>query len=79
MNPVATYMSKDKFHLADRGTVYCVENDRACNSFSWLIDHHVSIDGTIYKVKGVESFAIPHKRKGMPIGILVYPPTESAL
>jgi hypothetical protein len=66
------YKSLDIFEIKDKGKVFVVENDKDRNrDDNDLIGSEVIIDGENYKVRGVESFAIPIIAKGQKIGLLV--------
>lgn len=66
------YKSLDNYKIKGRGTVYIVKNEINRNrDNNDLVGSDVFIDGVKYKVKGVESFAVPMIRKGDTIGLLV--------
>jgi len=70
-NPI-TYKSIESFEIKNRGKVFMVINDKdRFKSDNDLIGCEVIIDGVIYRVKGIESFAIENIKKGNPIGLLV--------
>ncbi len=80
---VVTYefTSLDHFTVEGRGTVYVVPNpsDAVRGEWAHLVGQVVLIDGCVQRVAGVESFATPRVRAGLPIGLLVAPqspPTE---
>lgn len=66
------YTSLRTFEIKGRGKGFVVSNeknrDRDEND---LLGKEVVIDGKKYKVKGIESFALPWIRKGQEIGIFV--------
>lgn len=62
------------FDITGRGRVASVRNDEDFDrDTKHLIGERVEIDGAVYEVLGVESYALQTIRKGMPIGLLVKP------
>lgn len=66
------YTSTDSFYINNRGLVFSVKNDKdRPRDNSGLLNEIVEIDGKLYIVKGVESFAKFEILKDEPIGLLV--------
>lgn len=65
------FENAEKFDVAGRGTIFAVKNPVACTGFSHLLGQTVKINGELWTVRGVESFATAHKSVGTPIGLLV--------
>lgn len=66
------YKSIDSFEIKEHGTVFMVMNDEdRTRDNNDLINTEVIINDVVYKVKGVDSFAIKNIKKGNPIGLLV--------
>ena len=66
------FKSKDIYHIKDFNLrVYIVENPINTKDFDFLIGKEVMIDGRKELVHTVDSFLLPIKRKGLPIGIVV--------
>lgn len=69
-----TFTNAEWFHIKGRGDVACVRSDAHIDKTGdWQSEHfsEAMIDGVIYKIKGVESYAIAWISKGHPIGLLV--------
>lgn len=66
------FASESKYHLTGRGDCYVIRCPINCQHFEWIINKTVKIDGTMFKVLGVERFAILYIKKGMPISLLVH-------
>lgn len=73
------FKALDWYHLKGRGDVACVLNDEDFENDGrhHMIDEKVLIDGHVYTVKGVETFAILHIRKGSSIGLLLAEPRRT--
>lgn len=59
---MTSFVSRDKFEITGRGTVYVVDlPDELWNAPTApkLVDEHVWIDGDRYRVRGVEMSGIP--------------------
>ncbi len=66
------YKSVGQYEIKGRGTVFVVENDKdRQRDKNDLLGSDVIIDGANYKVKGIESHAVPMIYKGQKIGLLV--------
>lgn len=66
------YKSIGSHELTNRGTVFFVKSEKERSTKdNDLIGSQVMIDGKIYIVKSVESFAISIIRKGQQIGLLI--------
>ena len=63
------------YDIEGRGKCAATKNDRWCYDWSRLIGKDVSIDGVVYRCKGVERFAValPYP-EGFPIGLWVETP-----
>ena len=72
---VADFASEDHYKITGKGDVYIVRNPRdvhTADSWGWLINKWVRLDGRIVEVIGVESYRIYGTyAAGRPIGILV--------
>lgn len=72
---VADFTSEDHYEITGKGHVYTVRNPRdvpTADSWDWLINKWVRLDGRIVEVVGVESFRIYGTyAAGRPIGILI--------
>ncbi len=69
-----TFTNAEWFNIKDRGDVASVRSDEHIDKLdNWQAEHfsEAMIDGVIYKIKGVESYAITWISKGHPIGLLV--------
>ena len=66
-----TFENAERWEIAGRGTVFGVKNPTACDGFSHMLGQKVKINGELWVVRGVESFALAHTRAGTPIGLLV--------
>ena len=73
------FIAEDRF-LLDRGSVYVgkapfpfnnTERDKLRET-PWTIEHP-SAKGMLWRVIGIETFAIMHISEGTPIGLLVIP------
>ena len=62
---------KEWLHIAGRGHVAIVVNDRYCKSFEHLLNKRVILDDKDYYCTGVESYATAMHRAGESIGILI--------
>jgi hypothetical protein len=71
---VKTFANAEWFHIKDRGDVASVRSEERIQKVGdWQKEHfsEAMIDGVIYKIKGVGSYAIDHISIGHPIGLLV--------
>lgn len=50
--------SQDRFKITGRGTVFVVENPGDLPEPNVLTGGNVKIDGAIYRVRGIETFAV---------------------
>lgn len=41
--------------MPGRGWAFIWELDRACDNFNWLIGAHITVDGRLYTVQGIEN------------------------
>ena len=69
------FHAEDTFQIAGRGTVHVVRCPGDCprEKLADMIGREATIDGTVYTVRGIERFAVPLIRAGMPIGLMVEP------
>lgn len=67
------FVSLDQVEIKNRGTSYIVEcpKDTLRDDLMRVIGKTASINGKVYEIKGIESYAIPFIRKGTKIGLLV--------
>lgn len=75
IQPVKSFISNKYYEIDGRGKAYIVMNDadhERSELGKTLIGKYVEINGEIFKVRGVESFAVPMIRKGQYISLLVY-------
>ena len=71
-NTVAVFKATGGYDLPGRGRVITVVNDKPRDrNDDGLKGNLVEIDGEVFLVKGVESFAVTPIRKGTEIGLLV--------
>ena len=73
------FSAESWFDIKGRGRVATVANDeRFAKDSRHLIGEVVSIDGVMYKVRGVEANALAEIRVGSMIGLLVEPFTADS-
>lgn len=68
------FTNAEWFHIKDRGDVASVRSEERIEKVgNWQAEHfsEAMIDGVVYKIKGVESYAIDHISIGHPVGLLV--------
>ena len=68
------FTNAEWFHIKGHGDVASVRSaERIQKVGDWQKEHfsEAMIDGVVYKIKGVESYAIDHISIGHPIGLLV--------
>lgn len=73
------FHAEDWYDIKDRGRVAAVRNpERFKRDECPYIGQDADIDGVVYRILGVESFALGEIREGAPIGLLVAPKSDDA-
>lgn len=71
---VRQFKAQSWYDIKGRGRVAGVINDEEfAKDSNHLIGELVSIDDEVYRVRGVEAYALATIRRGAPIGLLVEP------